>query len=71
MKERKITGTLGGIIIIALLILVYTGKATLAEASGFITIALALFSSKDELFLKNFTGKKGEKPKDDKSDEVQ
>lgn len=64
MKNRKLTGTLGAVVTLGLIALVCTGKATLTEVSGFAVIAAALIGSKDEHFIKNFTGKKDENADD-------
>ncbi len=48
------TTIIGTIIIISTLIFIYKDKASFTEASGFITIGIALLFSKDEHFTKNF-----------------
>lgn len=48
------TTIIGTIIIISTLIFIYKDKASFTEASGFITIGIALLFSKDEHFAKNF-----------------
>jgi hypothetical protein len=58
MKKRLKNGLTTGLGLILLgssLAFVATGKATIAEVSGFITMALALMLSKDEPFKNNFT----------------
>lgn len=48
------TTIIGTIIIISTLVFIYKGKTTFTEASGFLTIGVALLFSKDEYFTKNF-----------------
>lgn len=48
------TTIIGAIIIISTLIFIYKGKTTFTEASGFLTIGIALLFSKDEYFIQNF-----------------
>lgn len=48
------TTIIGAIIIISTLIFIYKGKTTFTEASGFLTIGVALLFSNDEYFMKNF-----------------
>ncbi len=58
MKERiesTLTTGLGLILLGVSLLFVHLGKATFAEVSGFLVIALGLIYSKDEPFKNNFT----------------
>ena len=48
------TTIIGTIIIISTLIFIYKGKTTFTEASGFLTIGIALLFSSDDYFMKNF-----------------
>jgi len=48
------TTVIGTIIIISTLFFIYKGKTSFTEASGFLTIGVALLFSKDEHFTKNF-----------------
>lgn len=52
------TTSLGVMILLATLLLVYFEKATLKEAGGFLIIAFGLFFSKDKYFVQNFFPKK-------------
>lgn len=44
----------GALIIICVLLFVYKGKTSFTEASGFLTIGIALLFSNDEKFTQNF-----------------
>ena len=57
VKRNPLTTIAGGAIILICLALVYLGKATFTEISGFVTLALGVLVSKDELFKQNFLNK--------------
>ncbi len=52
--KHAFTTLIGTIIIVAVLFFIYKGKTTFVEASGFLTIGVALLFSDDEAFAKNF-----------------
>lgn len=56
MKNLKngFTTMIGALIIICVLLFVYKGKTSFTEASGFLTIGIALLFSNDEKFTENF-----------------
>jgi len=59
MKRLKnlLTTGLGMILLGFSLLFVWMGKATLAEASGFMVMAITLMLSKDKPFIDNFNPK--------------
>jgi len=71
MKRLKnvFTTFIGLVIIASTLYFVCMGKTTFAEASGFVTIGIALLFSNDEQFSKNFLPflykNKGQKAEDE------
>lgn len=51
---KGITTIVGVLFIISVLIFIYKGKTTFTEASGFLTIGVALLFSDDKKFIQNF-----------------